>query len=115
MVKLKLERNIDILSLKYVQELWEQFAEEFDIPFLTAVIDSILSGSLIITWLVPPDIAEKIVSSAHKSTTFFQKYHTKLSAMLLSMMSLFMTQYWPYNTMSYSLYCVLHIQCLSTI
>ena len=54
---------------------WEQFAEEFDIPSLTAVIDSVLSGSLIITWLVPPDLADKIVVSVHKSTAFFQKHH----------------------------------------
>ena len=71
-VTLGLTRNITELSLQYVQDLWEQFAEEFDIPFLTAVIDSVLSGSLIIIWLVPPKEAEKIVSSAHRSTSFFQ-------------------------------------------
>ena len=75
MVTLDIKRNITNLSLKYVQDLWERFAEEFNIPFLTAVVDSILSGSLIITWLVPPGVAEKIVASAHKSTPFFQEHH----------------------------------------
>ena len=74
-VTLDIKRNVTTISLQYVQELWEQFAEEFDIPFLTAVIDSIVIGSLIIAWLVPPDVADKIVASAHKSTPFFQKHH----------------------------------------
>ena len=73
-VTLGLTRNITELSLQYVQDLWERFAEEFNIPFLTAVIDSILSGSLVIIWLVPHDVAEKIISSAHKSTSFFQTH-----------------------------------------
>ena len=73
-VTLGLVRNITELSLKYIQDLWERFAEEFNIPFLTAVLDSILSGSLIITWLVPHDVAERIVDSAHKSTSFFKEH-----------------------------------------
>ena len=72
-VILDIKRKITTLSLKYIQDLWERFAEEFNIPFLTAVLDSILSGSLIITWLVPHDVAEKIVTSAHKSTSFFKE------------------------------------------
>ena len=75
MVTLDIKRNITTISLKYVQDLWERFAEEFDIPFLTAVIDSIVTGSLIITWLVPPDVAEKIAASAYKSTPFFEEHH----------------------------------------
>ena len=75
MVTLDIKRKVTAISLKYVQDLWERFAEEFDVPFLTAVIDSILSGSLVITWLVPPDVAQKIVASAHKSTSFFQEHH----------------------------------------
>ena len=74
-VTLDIKRKVTTVSLKYVQDLWERFAEEFNIPFLTAVIDSILSGSLVIAWLVPPDVAEKIVASARKSTPFFQEHH----------------------------------------
>ena len=70
-VKLELtDRIISTLSLKYVQDLWEEFAEEFDIPFLTAVIESILSGSLQITWLISPEIANKIAAAGHESSFF---------------------------------------------
>ena len=58
-VKLELERKIDIIALKYVQDLWEEFVEEFDIPYLTAVIGKILSGSLHITWIITSEIALK--------------------------------------------------------
>lgn len=72
-VKLELDRKIDTLSLKYVQDLWEEFADEFDIPSLTAVIDKILTGSLQITWLITPDTASKIATAAREST-FFQNH-----------------------------------------
>ena len=62
------------LSLKYVQDLWKQLADEFDLPFQTAVLDSVLSGSVIITWLVPHDVAANIITSPHKFTPFFEKY-----------------------------------------
>ena len=72
-VKLELDRKINTLSLKYVQELWEEFAEEFEIPYLTAVIGKILSDSLHITWLITPDMANKIATAAREST-FFQNH-----------------------------------------
>lgn len=75
MIKLEIERNITNISLKYIQDLWERFAEEFRIPYLTAVVDSVVIGSLIITWLVPRDVAEKIATAAHKFTSFFRKHN----------------------------------------
>ena len=75
MVKLELNRKIDKLSLKYIQDLWEEFAEEFDIPFLTAVVDKVMSGSLEIVWLISPDVAEKIASSANEAIWFYQEHH----------------------------------------
>ena len=74
-IKLGIDRNINTCSLDYIQVLWEQFAEEFDIPFLTAVLDSILEGSLVITWLVPPEVADKIAGSVHQATPFLKRQH----------------------------------------
>lgn len=73
-VVLKTDRKISKLSLVYVQELWNSFAEEFDIPSLTAVIDKILEGSIEIIWLIQPHVAEKIIVAAHKSTPFFRQH-----------------------------------------
>ena len=73
-VKLETERNLSMLSLSYVQELWNSFAEEFRIPSLTAVIDKVISGCLEITWRIPPREAKLIATSAHKSTAFFLRH-----------------------------------------
>ena len=73
-VELKLnDRKIDTLSLKYVQDLWEEFAEEFNIPYLTAVISKILRHSILITWLITPDTANKIATASRESS-FFQNH-----------------------------------------
>ena len=53
-VKLNLNRKLSEVSLSYISELWNVFIEEFDLPSLTAVIDQLIEGSLIITWLVSP-------------------------------------------------------------
>ena len=58
---LKLKRKITELSLEYVHELWCSFAEEYDIPSLTVVLERVASGSLEITWLIPTHLADKIV------------------------------------------------------
>ena len=53
--------------------LWESLAEEFDLPSLTAVIDKIIDGSLIISWLILPHIADKIRASFSKALRFYQQ------------------------------------------
>ena len=74
--KLEVERRVSTHSLQYVYDLWEDVAEEFDIPCLTTVIHKIIAGSLIIVWLVLADTAEKIASSAstNKSIHFFLQH-----------------------------------------
>ena len=58
---LQLERKISQVSLDYVVKLWQSFAEEYEIPSLTAVIDRIVAGSLEVTWTVPDHIADAIL------------------------------------------------------
>ena len=70
-VTLKIGRKISAVTLSYVDELWRSLAEEFDLPSLTAVIHSIIEGSLVVTWLVLPHIAEKITSASIKDDKFF--------------------------------------------
>ena len=60
-VVLQLERKISQVSLDYVVKLWQSFAEEYEIPSLTAVIDKIMAGSLEVTWTVPQHIADAIL------------------------------------------------------
>jgi hypothetical protein len=73
-VKLKLDKKITELTLSYVNTLWESLAEEFDLPSLTAVIDKIIDGSLVISWLILPHIADKIRASSCKALRFYQQH-----------------------------------------
>ena len=72
-IKLKLDRKVSAVTLSYVDELWRSLAEEFDLPSLTAVLHSIIEGSLVVTWLVLPHIAEKIIANSSKATKFFRR------------------------------------------
>ena len=60
-VVLQLDRKITEVSVNYVQKLWRSFADEYEIPSLTAVIDKIVTGSLEVTWRVPQHIADAIL------------------------------------------------------
>ena len=63
------------MSLSHVNQLWRSLAKEFDLPCLTAVIHSIVMGSLEVTWLILPHIAEEIVTKAKalNSDTFYNE------------------------------------------
>ena len=69
-------RKISELSLNYVHKLWEKLADEFDLPSLTAVIKRIVDGSLVITWLVPHHMVEKIMlrSKTTSSVKFYREH-----------------------------------------
>ena len=72
---LKLDRKVKLsdLTLKYVDTLWRALTEEFNLPPLTVVIDKIVRGSLIISWLVPQGVAAVIVGSYSKAIRFYQQ------------------------------------------
>ena len=74
-VELRLNRDISELTLEYVNTLWKLLAKEFHLPPLTAVIDKIVEGSLIITWLILPHIVDKIRATYFKSVEFFQQHN----------------------------------------
>ena len=69
-VVLQLDRKISELSLGYVQNLWRSFAAEYEIPSLTVVLDTIVSGSLMISWKVPSHLVELIIPRSK----FFRKH-----------------------------------------
>ena len=73
-IKLKLDKRITELTLSYVNKLWQSLAEEFDRPSLTAVLDKIIDGSLVISWQILPHIADMIRASSSKALRFYQRH-----------------------------------------
>ena len=74
-VELRLNRDISELTLLYVDKLWKSLMKEFHLPSLTAVMDKIVEGCLSITWLILPNIVEKIRAIYFKSVEFFQQHN----------------------------------------
>ena len=82
-ITLTLEQKSDIseLTLEYINRLWKLLMREFRLPPLTAIMDSIVEGSLTVTWLVLPHVLNKIRSSFSASVSFF-KTHNIVSIVL---------------------------------
>ena len=72
---LKLDRKVKLsdLTLKYVDTLWKALIEEFNLPPLTVVIDKIVKGSLIISWLIPQELASVILGFYSKAIGFYEQ------------------------------------------
>ena len=68
------QRKVSAITLTYVDELWRSLAKVFILPSLTAIIDSIIEGSLKVTWLILPQIAEKIIAKFSKAVKFFRDH-----------------------------------------
>ena len=76
-VTLKLDRTIKLsdVTISYVDTLWKALIKEFNLPPLTTVLKKIVSGSLIITWLVPPQVSTVIAASYFKALRFYQQHN----------------------------------------
>jgi hypothetical protein len=79
--KLKLKLRIDKttkfsdMTMSYIDTLWKSLIEKFNLPPLTAIIKKIVGGSLIITWLVPPQVSSVIAASYSKALGFYQQHN----------------------------------------
>lgn len=73
-VMLKLDRKVKLsdMTMSYIDKLWKALIEEFNLPPLTAIIKKIVCGSLIITWLVPPQVS---IVSWSKALRFYQQHN----------------------------------------
>ena len=76
-VTLKLDRKIKLsdMTMSYVDTLWKALIEEFNLPPLTAIIKKIVGGSLIISWLVPPQVSSVIAASYSKALGFYLQHN----------------------------------------
>ena len=76
-VTLKLDRKTKLsdMTMSYVDTLWKSLIKEFNLPPLTAIIKKIVGGSLIIAWLVPPQISSVIAASYSKALGFYQQHN----------------------------------------
>ena len=65
-------------SIQYIDDLWSEIAARFRIPSLTAYLYSILHGSVIVTWLIPPGWACCILGEVQGAGDLFKRLHISL-------------------------------------
>lgn len=53
-------------TLQYISDLWRALARVFLLPPLTAILERIIAGSLVVTWLIPHEFALKICERARE-------------------------------------------------
>ena len=76
-VTLKLGRKVKLseLSMSYVNKLWTELIEEFNLPSLTTVLNKIVGGSLVIEWLVTVQVSAVVRESCSKALRFYQQWN----------------------------------------
>ena len=65
--------KISLQSLEYVEKLWASLCEEFNMPSLPKLLDSIVSGSIIVTWIVRRIHAQKILHNIFHAAVFLKR------------------------------------------
>ena len=76
-VKLRIDRTTKFsdVTMSYIETLWTALINEFNLPPLTAIIKKIVGGSLIISWLVPPQVSSVIAATYSKALGFYQQHN----------------------------------------
>lgn len=64
----KLQRRVTDETLQYVDDLWRALAEFFLLPSLTALLERVVDGSIIISWWISDSFADHI----RENSTGFQ-------------------------------------------
>ncbi len=69
----KAQIKISLQSLQYVEKLWISLCNEFKMPSLQKVLDSIVEGSVIIHWLISHEHARMILEGVKDAVDFFKR------------------------------------------
>ena len=73
-LRVKLKVRVTVMTLLYIEHLWEKMAEQFSLPSLPVLLDTIKEGCVEVTWLVPIPSAEQIKAKINDSTDFLRSF-----------------------------------------
>ena len=60
-------------SLLYVEKLWDSLCREFKMPPLSHVLDDIMTGSIIIHWIIQHTLTWNILDGIDEAVPFFER------------------------------------------
>lgn len=65
--------NISLESLMYIERLWTSLREEFKMPPLPHLLDKIVTGCIVIHWIVHHDVVHKILEGIGNAREYFER------------------------------------------
>ena len=73
---IKIGRRVTNETLQYIVDLWKAITKFFVLPSLTALLDRVVAGSLVISWFIPHLFAMQIRvnSTGGEAAAFFQAH-----------------------------------------
>ena len=73
---IKIGRPVTDQTLQYIADIWQAVAQFFLLPPLTALLDRVVAGSLVITWFIPHLFAIQIClnSTESEAAAFFRAH-----------------------------------------
>ena len=74
-LSMKLDMKFTNRSLKYIDELWNKFANLHGLPSRVAVLHHVRKGCVSIVWLIPSRLATHILDAAPLSGDFYHKHN----------------------------------------
>ena len=74
---IKLDKPVTNQTLQYIADIWKAVAKLLVIPSLTALLDRVVAGSLVISWKIPQLFAMQIrvKCTGREAAAFFQAHH----------------------------------------
>lgn len=70
-LSVKLEARFTTHTLEYLDDLWEEFADLYNLPPVVTLLDHIHENSISVVWFVPAHLAPKIL----RAVDFYRRHH----------------------------------------
>ena len=74
-LSMKIQMNFTDHSLKYIDDLWNRYANLYGLPPHVALLDHIQKGCFSIVWLIPSHLAAQICDAAPPLSSDFYRKH----------------------------------------
>ena len=73
-LSLKLKTKFTDQTMEYIDDLWDEIADLYDLPRYVILLDSIREGCVLIVWRIPSHVAPKILEAPPPSDEFYRKH-----------------------------------------
>ena len=73
-LSLKLKTKFTDQTMEYIDDLWNEIADLYDLPHYVILLDSVRKGCVSVVWRIPSHIAPKVLNAPPPSDEFYRKH-----------------------------------------